>query len=131
MKGFSIIGKKHITLVINQKYLVIQVKYKDDRDNRLYLQSFPNPVVGMDDILQTNNLYTRTWAKFHGSPEMCLEDLGDDLEKKFIRLIKGKRKKKVQVLWLEVMGSSPNSAITVWFQESRLASLSLYAKWEK
>lgn len=25
---------------------------------------------------------------------MCLEDLGDDLEKKFIRLIKGKRKKK-------------------------------------
>lgn len=41
-----------------------------------------------------------------------------DLEKMFIRLIKGKRQK-VQVLWLEDVGSGPNSAnYDVFLKES-------------
>lgn len=64
----------------------------------------------MGDILQTNNLSTKTGAKFHRSPETCLEDLGDDLGKKCTRLTKGKGKKEVQILWLEDVSSSPNSA---------------------
>lgn len=71
--------------------------------------SIPNLVGGMSGIVQTNHLYANTRAKLHGSPEACLKDLGMDLEKEFIRLIKGERKK-VQVLWLEYVGSSPNSA---------------------
>lgn len=64
---------------------------------------------GTGGILQINHLYTNTWARFHRSPETSLEDLGMDLEKTFINLIKGDRKKSAGFM-VKSLDSSPNAA---------------------